>query len=57
MKTHDCRKLSPQAQQELRNRVVHAIINEQLPQTEACRIFGVGRTSIFNWLKAHQTSR
>ena len=54
MKTHDGRKLSPQAQQELRHRVVHAIHKEQMSQTEACRIFGVGRTSIYNWLKAHQ---
>ena len=54
MKTHDGRKLSPQAQQELRHRVVHAILEEQMFQTEACRIFGVGRTSIHNWLKAHR---
>ena len=54
MKTHDGRKLSPQAQQELRHRVVHAIHEQQMSQTEACRIFGVGRTSIHNWLKAHQ---
>jgi transposase len=54
MKTHDGRKLSPQAQQELRHRVVHAILEEQMSQTEACRIFGVGRTSVYNWLKAHR---
>ena len=54
MKTHDGRKLSPQAQQELRHRVVHAIHEEQMSQIEACRIFCVGRTSIHNWLKAHQ---
>lgn len=54
MKTHDGRKLSPPAQQELRYRVVHAILEEPMSPTEACRIFGVGRTSIHNWLKAHQ---
>lgn len=54
MKTHDGRKLFPKAQQELRHRVVHAIHEQQMSQTEACRIFGVGRTSIHNWLKAHQ---
>jgi len=54
MKTYDGRKLSPQAQQELRHRIVHAIHEQQMSQTEACRIFGVGRTSIHNWLKAHQ---
>lgn len=54
MKTHDCRKLSPEAQQALRYRVVHAIVDEKMSQIEACRIFGVGRTSIHNWLKTHQ---
>lgn len=54
MKTRDCRKLSPQAQQELRYRVVHAILDEDIAQTEACRIFGVGRTSVHNWLDAYQ---
>jgi len=54
MKTHDGKKLSPQAQQELRHRVVHAILEEQMSQTEACRILGVGRTSIYNGLKAHR---
>jgi transposase len=53
MKTHDCRKLPPQAQQELRYRVVHAILDEKISQTEACQIFGVGRTSVYNWLKAN----
>jgi transposase len=54
MKTHDCRKLSPQVQQEVRFRAVHAILEEQMSQTEATRVFGVGRTSIHNWLKAYQ---
>ena len=54
MKIHDGRKLSPQAQQELRHRVVHAILEEEMFQTQASRVFGVGRTSIHNWLKAHR---
>lgn len=54
MKTQDCRKLSPSAQQALRHRVVHAITKEGMFQTEACRIFGVGRTSIHNWIKAYR---
>ena len=54
MKTRDGRQLSPQAQQELRHRVVHAILKEQMSQTQATRIFGVGRTSIHNWLKAYR---
>jgi len=56
MKIHDCRKLSPQAQQELRHRIVHAILDEKMPQIEAGRIFGVGRTSIHNWLMAYRKS-
>lgn len=54
METQDGRKLSPQAQQELRRRVVHAILEQGMAQTEASRLFGVGRTSIYYWLKAHQ---
>ncbi|MHB0947185.1 MAG: IS630 family transposase [Sedimentisphaerales bacterium] len=54
MKTHDGRKLSPAAQQELRHRVVYAIIHEKMSQVKASHLFGVGRTSIHNWLKVHQ---
>jgi transposase len=54
MTTHDGRKLSPQAQQELRRRVVHTILEQGMAQTEASRLFGVGRTSIHYWLKAHR---
>ena len=54
MKTQDGRKLSPQAQQGLRRRVVHAILQQGMTQTDASRLFGVGRTSIYYWLAAHQ---
>jgi len=54
MKTQDGRKLSPQAQQEMRRRVVHAIIKQDMAQTEAARLFAVGRTSIHYWLKAYR---
>jgi len=54
MTTHDGRKLSPQAQQELRRRVVHTILEQGMAQTEAGRLFGVGRTSIHYWLKAYR---
>ena len=54
MKTHDGRKLSPQAQQELRRRVVHAILEQRMSQTEASCLFSVGRTSIYYWLTTHQ---
>ena len=54
MKTRDGRQLSPEAQQELRHRVVHAILEKKMFQAQASRVFGVGRTSIHNWLKAHR---
>ena len=50
----DGRRLSPEAQQELRRRVVHAILEQGMAQTQASRLFGVGRTSIYYWLKAHR---
>jgi len=50
----DGRRLSPQAQHELRRRVVHAILEQGMAQTQASRLFGVGRTSIYYWLKAHR---
>ena len=51
MKT-DGRHLSPEAQEDLRRRVVHAITDQGMSQVEAVRVFGVGRTSIHRWLKA-----
>jgi len=55
MKTNDGRQLSPEAQEALRKRVVSAIRDEGMQQVEAIRVFGVGRTSIHNWLKAVRT--
>jgi len=55
MKT-DGRQLSPQAQENLRRRVVRAILEHGMSQVEAVRVFGVGRTSIHNWLDACRTS-
>jgi len=50
----DARRLSPRAQEDLRRRVVHAIVEQGMLQAEAVRTFQVGRTSIHNWLKAHR---
>jgi len=55
MKT-DGRQLSPQAQENLRRRVVRAILEQGMSQVEAVRVFGVGRTSIHNWLRAVEQS-
>jgi transposase len=51
MKT-DGRQLSPEAQEHLRRRVVHAIHDTGMSQVEALQVFGVGRTSIHRWLRA-----
>ncbi len=50
----DARKLSPQAQEDLRRRVVRAIVEGGMKQAEAARVFGVGRTSIHHWLRAYK---
>jgi transposase len=54
MGTHDARHLSPEAQEDLRRRVVHAVVDQDMRPSEAVRVFGVGRTSIHNWVKAHR---
>lgn len=47
----DTRRLSPDAQEEIRRRVVHAVLVEKLKQAVAAKMFGVSRMSINNWLK------
>ncbi len=54
MNKQDARKLSPQAQEDLRRRVVRAIVEGGMKQAEAARVFGVGRTSIHHWLRAYE---
>jgi transposase len=49
MKRHDGRKLSPEAQEALRIRVVEAILGG-MKQEEAARVFKVARSSINNWM-------
>jgi transposase len=56
METQDARRLSPEAQEDLRRRVVHAVVDQGMRQSEAVRTFGVGRTSLHNWLKAHRAN-
>ncbi len=41
-----------QTQEEIRFRVVRAIVEQGLSQAEACRTFGVGKTSVWRWLNA-----
>jgi len=47
----DARLLAPQAQEDLRRRVVAAVLAQKLSQVEAARTFGVSRMSIYNWLE------
>lgn len=54
MGTHDARHLAPEAQEDLRRRVVHAVVAQGMRQCDAVRTFGVGRTSVHNWVKAHR---
>ncbi len=48
---HDARRLSPTAQADLRRRVVQAIREQGLSQTEAARTFGVARPTVNRWMK------
>jgi transposase len=54
MDTHDARKLSPAALQDLRHRAVRAVVERGLKVTEACRTFGVGRTALHGWLASYR---
>ena len=51
LRTTDTRRLSPAAQEELRRRVVRAVVEDGLTQSEASRLFKVSRQSISTWLK------
>src|SRR6056297_1931281 len=51
---HDARHLDASAQEDLRRRVVHAIVEDGMTQAEAVRTFHVGRTSVHNWKKAYK---
>jgi transposase len=55
MDAHDARKLSPDALQELRYRAVRAVEEQGMAVTEACRVFGIGRTALHNWLAAYRS--
>jgi transposase len=54
MKTNrsDARLLPPEAQEDLRRRVVAAVRNQEFSPVQAARTFGVSRMSIYNWLAA-----
>jgi transposase len=53
MRASDARHLCAAAQHDLRRRVIHAIVDCSLKPAVAARLFGVGRTSIYNWLQGY----
>jgi transposase len=55
MGTFDARHLPVEAQQDLRQRVVHAIAHESVKPAVAARLFGVARSTIYNWLQDYFT--
>lgn len=52
MKRIDARRLTPEAQEDLRRRVVHAVRELGMGVVEAARTFGVARMSVHRWLSA-----
>lgn len=53
MKRHDGRKLCPETQEDLRMRVVEAVLGG-MKQKEAAIVFKVARSSINNWMLRHR---
>jgi len=51
---HDARKLDALGKEDLRRRVVHAVINEGMSISKAARVFGVWRTSVHAWLDLYR---
>ena len=47
--------MTMQAQEELRIRVVRAVVERRLSQAEACRTFGVGKTAVWRWMTAYRS--
>ena len=54
MKIPDARSLSPEAQQALRERVLHAVGAEGLSIAAAARAFGVHRATARGWVNAYR---
>jgi len=52
MKCMDARRLSPEAQADLRRRVVYTVLEDGKKRAEAARIFGVCRQSVATWVDA-----
>jgi len=55
MSGHDARQLSPEAQEDLRRRVVRAVVEKEMSQAEAVRTFGVSKTAVYNWMVKYRS--
>ena len=55
MKINDARTLSAEAQEDLRKRVVRAVVEEGMSKAEAVRTFQVSKTAIHNWVQGYET--
>jgi len=53
MKTKDARSLSPDAQEDLRRRVVKAVVESGMSQTESARVFSVSRQAVNGWVRTY----
>jgi transposase len=53
---HDARRLSPEAQEDLRRRVVRAVVKQRMSKAQAACTFNVSRTSVHDWVQTYQQS-
>ena len=53
MKTKDARSLSPDAQEDQRRRVVKAVVESGMSQTESARVFSVSRQAVNGWVRTY----
>ncbi|MDR1243080.1 MAG: helix-turn-helix domain-containing protein, partial [Deltaproteobacteria bacterium] len=54
MEINDGRKWTRSAQDAIRRKAVHAVLNGNMTQTKAAEVFGVTRTSVCLWLKTYR---
>jgi len=45
--------LSPEAKEDLRRRVVHAVVEQGMRPSQAVRVFRVSRTAVYGWVKGY----
>jgi transposase len=50
----DARRLSAEAQEDLRRRAVRAVVEQEQSQTDVARTFGVSRMAVHKWVKTYR---